>query len=215
MYHIFNRSIGKEDVFSSKLGLRRVFKILDYYRFPQKIRLSKFRDLPKDSKDDYFRKFRKLIPLVEIYAYSFMPNHYHLLIKQLQENGIVRLISNFQNSFAKVFNLKNKRHGGLFQNSFKAKRLETEEEFLHVSRYIMLNPVTSYLIEFNNLANNLRSSYCCYLDKEKNMFVNTKFLLGRFNSKKSFIRFISNQIDYQRKLSLIKKLIIENPGVRI
>lgn len=208
-YHIFNRSIARAEIFSQRNNLRRIFEIVDYYRFSQTIRLSKFKSMPASFKEDYLKTFKKIIPLVEIYVFAFMPNHHHFLLKQLQDRGISKFVSNLQNSFAKVFNLKNDRDGALFQNSFKAKRVETDEQFIHVSRYIHLNPVTSYLIEFDKLASYPWTSFPAYAKGEQIPFLNTEFLLKMSGSKQSYIKFVSDQVDYQRKLALIKDLILE------
>ena len=138
-----------------------------------------------------------------------MPNHYHFLVKQLRDNGLARFVSNFQNSFAKVFNIKNDRDGALFQNSFKAKRVETDEQFVHVSRYIHLNPVTAYLIKFNELKDYPLTSFPNYVYENKDLFVNTKFLLGMFKSAENYIKFVADQVGYQRELALVRDLIIE------
>lgn len=209
IYHVFNRSVGSEEIFTLRRVLEHALNIIDYYRFPQKLRYSKFKTLPVELKKDYLSSMRKLVPLVEIYSFALMPNHYHFLLKQIQENGIYRFISNFQNSFAKYFNLKNNRHGTLFQNAFKAKRVETDEELMHVSRYIHLNSVTSYLVELHGLSTYPWSSFSWYTDESKNRFAQTKLLLGRFKSKEKYLKFVFDQADYQRKLGLIKRLIFE------
>lgn len=209
IYHVFNRSIARTEIFSSKNNLNKGFEIIDYYRFPQKLRLSKFKSLTSELKKQYLTLLDKTTHLVEIYAYAFMPNHYHFLLKQLQDKGISKFISNFQNSFAKVFNLKNDRNGALFQNAFKAKRIETDEQFIHVSRYIHLNPVTSYLIEFDKLLNYEWTSFPTYATEQEISFINTEFLLNMFVSKDQYIKFVSDQVDYQRKLALIKDLTLE------
>ncbi|MDP3733522.1 MAG: transposase, partial [Candidatus Daviesbacteria bacterium] len=142
IYHIFNRSIAGENILAlnQKANLTKAFEIVNYYRYPQKLRLSRFKILPSELKKQYLKSFKTAVPLVEIYVFAFMPNHFHFLLKQIQDRGIARFIANFQNSFAKVFNLKNDRKGALFQNAFKAKRIITEEQCIHVSRYIHLNP---------------------------------------------------------------------------
>lgn len=76
-----------------------------------------------------------------------MPNHFHLLLKQTKENGISKLVANFQNSYTRYFNLKNERVGPLFQGVFKALRVKTDEQLIHVSRYIHLNPYSSSVIK--------------------------------------------------------------------
>lgn len=208
-YHVFNRSIAKTNLFSSKIHLRKILEIVDYYRYPQTVRLSKFKTLIKDLKETYAARFKKATPLVEIYAYAFMPNHYHFLAKQLSDKGIVTFISNTQNSFAKYFNLKYNRAGSLFQNAFKGTRITSEEEFIHVSRYIHLNPATSYFIKTDDLPKDIRTSFPYYQDAEKDSLINTKLLIGIFKTKDCYKNFVFNQIDYQRKLNGIKNLIFE------
>jgi len=209
VYHVLNRAVGDENILVSKKDLERVLDLWDYYRFPQKLRFSKFRDLPSEIKENYLAEVKNQSPLVIIFSFSLMPNHYHLLLKQLQDGGIEKFISNFQNSFAKYFNLKNKRHGTLFQNSFKAKRVENEDQFVHISRYIHLNPVTSFLIEFKDLAFYPWTSFSWYLNENKNRFVETDSLLKIFKTKENYKQFVEDQTDYQRELGLIKKLLDE------
>ena len=208
-YHVFNRSIAKAPLFSTKWHLNKAEEIVEFYMYPQVLRLSKLRTLPPDTKKEYIIAYRKREPLVEIYSFAFMPNHYHFLLKQLSDNGISRFISNVQNSFAKFYNLKNDRNGALFQNSFKAKRAETEEQFLHISRYIHLNPVTSYLIEFKDLATYSYTSFPYYINQGHSLIANTKVILDLVGSKENYIQFVSDQVEYQRELVLIKDLIIE------
>ena len=148
-------------------------------------------------------------PLVAIYAFALMPNHYHFLVRQLIDKGLRMFISNFQNSFAKYFNLKNDRRGSLFRNPFKSRRVVTEEELIHISRYIHLNPVTSYLIEFNQLEDYPWTSYSWYMNEEKNRFVETSLVIGIFGSEEKYKKFVADQVDYQRKLDLIKRLILK------
>jgi putative transposase len=208
-YHIFNRSVGKEDIFSTKANLYHALGIIEYYRFPQEIRLSKLKSLPKDLKEGYLNSLKNKTPLVEIYSYAFMPNHYHLLVKQLQEDGILKFVSNFQNSFAKFFNLKNDRKGTLFQNSFKAKRIVSEEEFVHVSRYIHLNPVTSYLIKLDKLRDYPWTSFPLFINETAKSFINLGPIQKIFITKEKYFEFVSDQVSYQRELKLNNQLFLE------
>lgn len=209
IYHVFNRSIARENIFSLKNNLKKSLEILQFYRLPQQISLSKFKSLNESQKANYLVAMKDKSPLVVIYAFAFMPNHYHLLIRQVQDRGIVRFISNFQNSFAKVFNLKNERDGAVFQNSFKAKRVENDEQFVHVSRYIHLNPVTSYLINFKDLASYPWTSFNKYIIQEEDSLVDINFLLNLFGSKDKYVDFVADQVGYQRELALIKDSMIE------
>lgn len=209
VYHVFNKSIAKAPVFSTKWHLNKLLEIVEFYLYPQQLRLSRLRTLPSDTKKEYVVAYRKKKPLVEMYSFAFMLNHYHFLVKQLVDKGISRFISNVQNSFAKFYNLKNDRNGALFQNSFKAKRVENEEQFLHISRYIHLNPVTSYIIEFKDLETYPYTSFPYYVGENSNLIVNTEVILRLIGSKEKYTQFVSDQVDYQRELALIKDLIIE------
>lgn len=208
-YHVFNRSVGKEEIFIKGLELERALALLEFYRFPQKLRFSFFKRLQKEIKQEYISGYKTLDALVEIYSFALMPNHFHLLIKQTTDKGIEKFLSNFQNSFAKYYNTKYQRGGSLFQNSFKAKRLSSDEEFLHVSRYIHLNPVTSFLIEYDDLQTYPWTSYPYYLEKGKNDLISTNFIIDLVGSRLKYEKFVANQVDYQRKLYLIKHLILE------
>lgn len=208
-YHVFNRSIAKQPIFDSISYFNHALNIINYYRFSQKIRLSKFKLLPGRLKYEYTETITKQQSLVEIYSFAFMPNHFHFLLKQNTDTGISKFLSNFQNSFAKSFNLINNRDGGLFQNNFKAKRIATISEFVHVSRYIHLNPVTSSLISFNQLSEYPFTSYSHYLNSSQNKFINTEIILNHFKSVDKYIAFVQNQVNYQRQLRKIKRLLID------
>lgn len=209
IYHVFNRSVAREHIFSYKRSLNKALEIVEFYRYPQAVRLSKLKTLPEDAKKDYLVALEGKTPLVELYAWTFMPNHYHFLLKQLEDNGIKNFISNFQNSFAKFFNIKNNRNGALFQNPFHAKLVETDEQFMHISRYIHLNPVTSHIIEFTDLTTYPYTSFNDYTHTRSKSFINTEFLLGLFGSREAYVGFTSDQVEYQRELHLIKDLIME------
>jgi len=208
-YHLFNRSVGDEEIFIEGKFIKRVFETIDYYRYHQEIRYSQYKLLPNLAQKDYMKKVLKNEPLIDIYVYSFMPNHFHLLIKQQIKNGIMKFVSNFQNSYAKYFNRSKKRYGGVFVTSFKAKRVETEEQFIHISRYIHINHVTGYLLTLDELKNNLCTSFSTYYGIKKQPFVNTKKILDIFKTRERYLKFISDQIDYQRKLSKIKRFLLE------
>lgn len=209
IYHIFNKAVGNETIFKTLRELSRTLGVLDFYRFPQEIKYSKYRQLNKETKAAYWSDTKKLTPFVEIYCYSFMPNHYHFLLKQIKDNGIYKFISNFQNSYAKYFNTKEERTGSLFLNPFKSLYIETDEDFIHLSRYIHLNPVTSFLIEIEDLPSYPFNSFRHYVLKSDNSFINTDFLLDFFKgSFKGYEEFVKSRVDYQRALNKIKHLML-------
>jgi putative transposase len=140
-----------------------------------------------------------------------MPNHFHLLLKQLVEDGISKFMSDFQNSYTRYFNIKNKRHGPLFDTQFKAVRIKNDEQLMHVSRYIHLNPFTSFVVDsFDKLENYQWSSLPDYINEDEGQICNVSLILDLFNSKQDYRMFVLNHADYQRNLKMIKDLVIEN-----
>jgi len=212
IYHIFNRSIARQPIFLSQRDYLRGLDVLNFYSFAKPgIRFSHYNRLSqKDRKtfDDNLRKNHT--KQIQILAFCLMPNHIHLLVKGIQNRGIQTLMTNFQHSYAKYFNTKNKRVGSLFQSMFKAIRIETEEQMLHLARYIHLNPFTSYIVRnLNELENYQWSSYIDYLGKRNLDLVNLEMIRSFFPRVNSFKKFTYDQAEYQKKLDEIKHLMIE------
>lgn len=80
-------------------------------------------------------------PLVSILAYTLMPNHFHLLVREVIDGGLGKFMQKFGNSMTGHFNLKYKESGSLFQGSYKAKRVDKDLYFRQLAAYIMVKNV--------------------------------------------------------------------------
>ena len=150
--------------------------------------------------------------IVEILAFALMPNHYHFLLVQLEDKGISNFIRLLQNGFAKYTNIKNERSGSVFQSMFKAVRIESEEQLMHVGRYIHLNPFTGYVLnDIKLLSKYMWNSYSTYLGNRNYEFLDKQKLSERFKSIKKFAEFTENQADYQRELKNMEYVVLDNP----
>ena len=208
-YHIYNRSIEHLPIFLNSIDLKRVFALINYYRFHVDLSYSHFLQLPQEIKEQRQAILQMTDPIIEIHAFALMPNHFHFLIKQKKDNGINNFIKNFQISFVKYFNLKNNRNGPLFSGRFKGKFIEDEETFLHVARYIHLNPVTASLITIENLTTYHQTSLFTYMKENDNSFVVKWLIESVFKNKKEHLDFVNNQEEYQKNLRDIKHLLCE------
>lgn len=212
IYHVFNRSIAHQQIFSNQKEFHRILELIPFYSYHRPpLRFSHFNRLPQEQRVTFTNTLKKnQKKQIQILAFCIMPNHLHFLLKEVENHGIATFMRNIQNSYAKYFNTKNKRTGALFQSMFKAVRIETDEQLLHVARYIHLNPLTSYIIhQTNNLSNYLWSSYSDYISSRQSDTVSTAQILGFFSSVEKFKDFTINQAEYQRKLEQIKHLILE------
>ncbi len=210
IYHVFNRSVARQPIFINTKDYSRAIECIKFYLHDDlPLRFSHYNRLPIELRSQMAKSIQNSPQIVEILSFCLMPNHVHFLLKGLTEKGIIQFMSNFQNSYAKYFNLRTDRNGTLFQAMFKAVRIETDEQLIHVSRYIHLNPVTAYIINnIENLKNYPWSSYPHYLSPSVN-FISKELILSFFKDISAFRKFHADQVDYQRKLDEIKHLVLE------
>lgn len=83
--------------------------------------------------------------LFKLHAFCLMPNHFHLLIEQIGEIPISKIISQICTSYAMYLNKKHKRAGHVFQDKFKAVLVENNPQLMWISSYIHMNPVKAKL----------------------------------------------------------------------
>lgn len=203
MYHVFNRSIGGLNIFDDAPSAHYFFDGVGYYiKEKPPVRFSIYRQV----------KFRDIYPdlgsnLVEIYGYTLMPNHFHFLIKQLQDHGVQLFIQRLCNSFSHYYNLLYERKGPLFESVFRSVRIETDEQCIHVLRYIDLNATTSNLCvdPFDYPYSSARA----HIGLETTDWIDPLFIHSRFGGFDGYKKFVLDNKDYQRKLGNIKKLILE------
>lgn len=187
-----------------------MFNTIRYYqRGGHKVNFSNF-FRPCKAKKEFFMDCTALqskMKLVEIIAYCLMPTHFHLILKQLIDDGISTFMNNMENSYSRYFNLKHKRKGPLWEGRFKSVLIKTDAQLLHLTRYIHLNPTTSHLV--NGPEKWLMSSYNEYLAKidENKKICNYNGVLDI--EPTAYKRFVEDRISYQRELAQIKEQILE------
>lgn len=211
-YHVFNRGVASLPIFNSSFDYKRFLSLIDFYSYKDNdLSFSAFLDLAIKDRKTYLQKFRRESPrLVKFLAYCLMPNHYHFLLIQLENEGIRKVFSKAQNAYVRYFNLRNDRVGPLFQSRFKALRIESDEILCHISRYIHLNPSTSFLVTLENLSGYQWSSYPDYLGTRRSNIVeiDTDFILKFFNRKRRlYDKFVLDQAEYQKSLAYLKRIL--------
>lgn len=81
-------------------------------------------------------------PIVKVISYCLMPNHYHLLLREIIQGGITAYMRKIGTGFTYYMNSRHKETGKLFQGSYKAKLVDDEEYLQYVDAYIqLLNPL--------------------------------------------------------------------------
>ena len=202
LYHIFNRGIAHMPIFCDKWDYKRFTKTFFYYQLQgPKPKFSLFS--PQNNKLDTNQK------IIEVIGYCLMPNHFHFLLQQKADGGITEFVSKISNSYTKYFNTKNERVGPILQGEFKSVLVETDEQLIHLSRYIHLNPLVSYLTD--NLESYPWSSHPEYVGINRTSFCSKDIILKQFKSSEDYKQFVLDQEDYGRKLERIKHQTLDLP----
>jgi putative transposase len=211
-YHIYNRGIDDRNIFTHKREWNRALLSLWYYRFHQpQHKLSHYLSLGQDQQLTAIQRLKAQPTIIQVIAYCLMDNHFHLLLQQTQETGISTYLSNFQNSYSKYFNLRHERTGPIFPSPFKSVLIHSDEQLLHIARYIHLNPYTSYKIKtIEEIFTYPYSSAIEYFGNAYNHRITTPNILDTYFPKlQQHHDFIRDQSNYQRQINNIRHLTFE------
>ena len=210
-YHILNRGVAHQPTSLLARDYERFLLCLSYYRHKDTpVRLSKLLQIPKDVRSKILERLETSNnTIVELLAYCCMPNHFHILLKQRFDGGVSSFMRKVTDSYTRYFNTKHKRVGPVFQGAFKAVHINNNEQLLHVSRYIHLNPLVSGVVRENDFLNFPWSSLGSYTNDKISTFVNTQLVLENFRNTQKYLEFVRDQADYGKRLEEIKHLTFE------
>lgn len=139
-YHCFNRGVEKRKVFENGLDADRFLMALYLANSDEPMDLFSIRK----PKLDHVLIENRGSPVVAIGAYCLMPNHYHLLLKEIIEGGITLFMRKLGTAYTMYFNAKYERVGNLFMKPFRARHVGTDSYFQRVLEYIHCNPAEMY-----------------------------------------------------------------------
>lgn len=211
-YHVFNRSPYGLELFLNERYYRRMQLTLEFYLLEnQQISLSKFLAKGKEFRENLRRDWMKKSRQIRVLSYCLMPNHFHLLIYQNSDMGIQNYLNQIQNSYAHYYNTKNHRYGPVFSGRFKAVLIESQEQLIHVSRYIHLNPITAYLVKnTDELVNYSWSSWNEYVGELQWISLcDVKEILQYFKNIKSYVDFVKSDVQFQRDIKEAGRMLID------
>ncbi|KKT30105.1 hypothetical protein A3G55_02230 [Candidatus Giovannonibacteria bacterium RIFCSPLOWO2_12_FULL_44_25] len=136
IYHVFNRGVEKRDVFLDDRDRQRfVFSLFAFNDISPVLNHNRLIEVGLPSFDDREK-------MVEIWAFALMPNHFHLMLKQLTENGITEFMRKIGTGYTNYFNLKYQRAGHLFQGKYKFSLISEMRHYTYLPFYIHMNPLS-------------------------------------------------------------------------
>lgn len=206
-YHLYSRGVDKRIIFLDDNDRKRFVRLLFLCNGSKPLVYKTIQGLPLD-KIDVGDK------LVAIGAYALMPNHFHLLIKEITENGVVKFMSKLLTSYSMYFNKKYERNGTLFGSEFKSEHLDSDEYLKYIFAYIHLNPVKIIYPKWRDggefdlvkikefLAEYEFSSYKDYIGikRESGIILNKNVFPDYFTNEGDFESYINEWINFNPEL---------------
>jgi len=141
IYHIVTRGVEKRQIFMDDSDYyRAIFSLYEFNDENPVLIRDRRRDRLRAKKNgiELFSAAREL--LVEILTFCLMPNHLHLLLRQLKNNGITAFMRKFGAGYPAYFNKRYDRVGHLFQGRFRAVSIDSTEQLKNTFVYINVNP---------------------------------------------------------------------------
>ena len=227
-FHTYNRGVEKRDIFLDEKdyfrGVHDAYEFNDAnssINFGYYLREAIYRNpTPID-----LRKPR--IMLVDIFAWSLMPNHYHYFQRGRVESGVSKFQQKWGVGFTNYFNLKYGRSGVLFQGKYKKVSVTNDAQAAHLICYIHANlldlwkpnwkekgittPELPNALKFLEEKKNRWSSHQDYLGiKNFPSLINTEFLFNFFGGPKGYRQFFTDWLkQYENNLGFIQKFTLE------
>ena len=138
-YHVFDRGVDKREIYLDKSDYLRF--VHDLYEFNDSNPAKDFSYRYKNKGNLVSQFGDKRDTIVNIHAFVLMPNHHHLLLEQVEDNGVSLFMSKLHGGYSRAFNLKYKRTGHLFQGPFKAIHIKDDIHLGFLICYLHCNPL--------------------------------------------------------------------------
>ena len=160
-------------------------------------------------------------PLVKILCYSLLPNHYHLLLKEIREGGISKFMQKLGGGYTNYFNFKHQEVGRVFQGPYKAKLVDEEMYLKYLSVYIQVINVLELFpsglsAAFKDLKRAMKfveeypfSSYADYIGLRRSLIIDKDVLGEIFSKPEDYKNFVYDVISTKDIAGLLGDLKME------
>lgn len=198
-YHIYNRGNNKQSIFIDERDRIRFLFLILHFQSP--INFSQIgRNVSLYVKNSVFDNDKTRIEEidknrgVELVNFALMPNHFHILMREIKTGGVSKYMERLQKAYTKYFNAKYKKTGHLFQGPFQIVHIKNNDQLLYLSSYIHRNP--REIKEWENKEHQYPwSSYQDYIKKNRwEKLLKTDIISGQFLSPEDYKNFVDSSV---------------------
>ena len=143
-YHCFTRGVDKRQIFLSVADYERYLMLLYACNSTEPIHVSNMGTRHQGPALTKVLACERGHPLVDIGAYCLMPNHSHLLLREVIDGGVSLFMQKVGTGYTMFFNKKYERIGTLFSSRFKALHIGTDQYLQRAANYIHANAAELY-----------------------------------------------------------------------
>lgn len=130
LYHTYARGVNKMNIFLTEADYKYFLRLLKKYLDP------KYEENLAEQ-GIFIAPVKTSFKEVELIEYCLMPNHFHILIRNIVENGITQFYRKLLSSYSIYFNKKHGREGPLIQGGYRAVHIvQKNKGFKSVGIYI-------------------------------------------------------------------------------
>jgi putative transposase len=174
--------------------------------------------LDEKDREDFIDRLAELAEnnAMDIYAWSLLPNHFHLLTKT-KERPLSSCMRKLLTGYVVNFNKRHKRHGYLFQNRYKSIVCQEDTYLLELVRYIHLNLLRKGVVtDFREFNRSPWSGHSALIGHIKREWQDTEYILSFFGNgfvrRKNYLKFIEQGIAQGRRSDLVGGGLIRSLG---
>ena len=184
-YHIYNRGVNKNNIFLDQKDRVVFLGLIKRYLSNKAEKKPNRQAYPNYHQD------------IELLAFCLMNNHFHFFVFQESSTAITDFMKSLSVAYSMYFNKRYNRVGAVFQQRYRAVRIVSDSQLLHVSRYIHMNP--------QNYESYKWSSLPYFLNQKKADWIQPDKVLELFDKNNAdYMEFLREYENRREELALFK-----------
>ncbi len=189
-YHVYFRGGNRSRIFREDRDYERMLQLFSRYLSLE------------DKKGQNGHQFPNYHGKVELISFCLMHNHVHMFLYQYHQGAMTEFMRSLLTSYSMYFNKKYHRSGPLFESRYKASLVANDAYFMHITRYIHLNPRHWREYEYSSLP--------YYLQQVSDDWIQPRRVLEQFSDTTKYLQFVEDYEEAKEIRDIIKSELADS-----